>query len=103
MFKLGVVYQTELEQLKKIPDYLRELIQQNEGTRIDRVHFASFGDSSLNFEAVYYVLTGDYNRYMDIQQKINLAIVEKFEKEGIEFAYPTQTLLIEKGAGLSLS
>ena len=51
---------------------------------------------SLDFEVVYYVLSPNYNVYMDIQQAINLSIHEKFEKEGIEFAYPTQTLFIEK-------
>ena len=52
------------------------------------------GDFSLIFEVVYYVSTGDYNKYMDVQQEINLAIKEQFENEGIEFAYPIQTILI---------
>jgi small-conductance mechanosensitive channel len=42
------------------------------------------------------VLGPDYNIYMDIQQEINLAIREEFGKRGIEFAYPTQTLFIQK-------
>ena len=54
------------------------------------------GDFSLNFEFVYYVHSADYTKYMDIQQAINLAIFEAFEKEGIEFAYPTQTLFVNK-------
>lgn len=36
--------------------------------------------------------SSDYNMYMDAQQKIYIAILEAFEKENIEFAYPTQTL-----------
>lgn len=43
---------------------------------------------------VYFVLDPDYNRYMDIQQQINLSLLEQFAREGIEFAYPTQTLLL---------
>jgi small-conductance mechanosensitive channel len=46
----------------------------------------------MNFETVYYIETPDYNIYMDAQQKIYLEIMEAFEKENIEFAYPTQTL-----------
>jgi small-conductance mechanosensitive channel len=45
---------------------------------------------------VYFVLSSDYNKYMDIQQEINFAIKEEFEKRGIDFAYPTQKLYISK-------
>ncbi len=45
---------------------------------------------------VYYVIGPDYNKYMDIQQEINLAINEEFAKRGIEFAYPTQTVYLAK-------
>jgi small-conductance mechanosensitive channel len=46
------------------------------------------------------VLSRDYNQYMDIQQSIYLAIHEGFEAEGIEFAYPTQTLFLEHPDGV---
>ncbi|MFH1768227.1 MAG: hypothetical protein ABH858_03595 [Candidatus Omnitrophota bacterium] len=45
---------------------------------------------------VYYVIGSDYNEYMDIQQEINLAIKKEFVDRKIEFAYPTQTLHINK-------
>ena len=67
-----------------------------EHVRFDRSHFASYGDSSLNFETVYFVESADYAQHMDILQAVNLAIFRRFEEEGIEFAYPTQTLFIEK-------
>jgi small-conductance mechanosensitive channel len=44
------------------------------------------------------VLGSDYTLYMDIQQAINLDIHERFEREGIEFAYPTQTLFVTQAA-----
>lgn len=96
VFSLGVIYQTTSEQLKEIPVIIRNSIEKLEGTGFDRAHFASYGDFSLNFEVVYYVMNSDYGKYMDIQQKINLEIKEEFEKRGIEFAYPTQTLFVEK-------
>ncbi|MDH4027478.1 MAG: mechanosensitive ion channel [Nitrospirota bacterium] len=99
VFKLGVIYQTPLERLKEMPGLIRKAIENIEGTVFDRAHFASYGDFSLDFEIVYYVMSGDYNKYMDIQQEINFAINEEFMKRGIEFAYPTQSLFIEKGAG----
>lgn len=96
VFKLGVTYQTTSEQLKKIPQIVKDIILNQQDVTFDRGHFASYGDFSLNFEFVYYVEGADYNKYMDIQQAINLLIYEAFEKEGIEFAYPTQTLFVSK-------
>jgi small-conductance mechanosensitive channel len=57
-----------------------------------------YGDYALQFETVYYVLSADYNSYMDRQQTIYFAIHEAFEREHIEFAYPTQTLHIARRA-----
>ena len=94
IFKLGVTYDTALDKLKKIPELIREAIAASEQTRFDRSHFASYGDFALQFESVYYVLAADYNVYMDIQQAINLRLRERFEAEGIEFAFPTQTLFV---------
>jgi small-conductance mechanosensitive channel len=96
VFQVGVVYQTSTQQLKEIPEIITNIIKSIDDTVFDRAHFASFGDFSLNFEVVYYVLSRDYNKYMDIQQQINFRIKEEFEKRGIEFAYPTQTLFLEK-------
>ncbi len=96
VFQLGAVYQTPSEKLKIIPDMVKQIIVENPNAEFDRGHFKSFGDSSLNFEFVYYVLSSDYTIYMDIQQEINLKIFDAFEKEGIEFAYPTQTLFLTK-------
>src|SRR3989338_2518423 len=72
------------------------IIKNTKDTAFDRAHFFSYGNFSLIFEVVYYVIGPDYNKYMDIQQEINFAIKEEFEKRGIEFAYPTQTLFLQK-------
>jgi small-conductance mechanosensitive channel len=96
VFKFGVVYNTPAEKLKQIPLIVKTAIESMELTRFDRAHFLSFGDYSLNFEVVYYVLSADYNQYMDIQQNINLQLFQHFENEAIEFAFPTQTLLFSK-------
>ncbi len=95
-FSFGVIYETPTEKLKKIPQIIKEIITKVELADIDRVHFKRFGDFSLDFEVVYYLNTNDYNKYMDTQQEINLAIKERFEKEGIEMAYPTQTLYVNR-------
>jgi small-conductance mechanosensitive channel len=98
-FDIGVTYQTPHDKLILIPQILREAIEAEQNTRFDRSHFKKYGDFALIFETVYYVASPDYNLFMDIQQAINLDIYARFEQEGIVFAYPTQTLFIEKSAG----
>lgn len=96
LFTLGVTYQTTPEQLQIIPGIIKTTIESQEGVNFDRAHFASFGDFSLNFEVVYFVHNRDYAVYMDINQNINLKLYEAFAEKGIEFAYPTQTLFVNK-------
>jgi small-conductance mechanosensitive channel len=94
VFSLGVTYETPRAKLREIAPLLRRIISEQEGVRFDRAHFASYGAYSLDFEVVYHVLTPDYGRYMDLQQDINFRIHEAFERLGVEFAYPTQTLVL---------
>ncbi|MDX2084203.1 MAG: mechanosensitive ion channel family protein [Candidatus Melainabacteria bacterium] len=100
LFTFGVVYQTDVAHLEQIPTLVQDIITQQEKTRFDRAHFKSYGSSSLDFEVVYYVLDAEYNTYMDIQQHINLEMFRRFQAEGIEFAYPTQTVVLTPDAAL---
>jgi small-conductance mechanosensitive channel len=95
VFGLGVTYDTSYDKLSRIPTIIQKIIEAQENTRFDRAHFASYGDFSLNFEIVYYVLSADYNTFMDIHQAVNLAIFSVFNEAGISFAFPTQTLHLE--------
>ena len=96
IFMLGVIYETPAEKLKIIPDIVKDIITEVEKSEYDRGHFKEFGDFSLNFEFVYYVLSSDYATYMDTQHNINMKIFNKFKEEGIEFAYPTQLVYVNK-------
>jgi small-conductance mechanosensitive channel len=95
-FQLGVIYQTSAEKLAKITGIVKQIIDEQENAEYNRAHFSSFGDFSLNFDFVYYVLSSDYTAYMDVQQDINMNIFNKFKDEGIEFAYPTQLVYVNK-------
>ncbi len=100
VFRLGVTYDTPSAKRKLIPDIIREAVREHANTRFDRSHFAAYGDFALQFESVYYVLEADYNVYMDVQQAIYLRIGERFDAEGIAFAFPTQTLHVQaSGSG----
>jgi len=98
-FSFGVIYATPTNKLKKIPDIIRDIIDSDKleyVDKLDRVHFTEFGDFSLNFDIIYFLKTKDYVKYKDTQQEINFAIKAAFEKEGIEMAFPTQTIFLNK-------
>ena len=100
VFSIGVTYQTPHEKLQRVPAIIKSAIDSQKNVRFERAHFKIFGDSALIYEIVYYVLNPEYLTYIDSQQDINLILFKEFEKEGIEFAYPTQTLHVE---GLALN
>lgn len=88
----GVEYGTPAATVASIPKIVRELVEGIEGLRFDRSHFKGYGDSSLDFETVFYVLSPEYAFYMDRQHALLMAIYERFEQDGISFAFPTRTL-----------
>ncbi|HEY5744948.1 MAG TPA: mechanosensitive ion channel family protein [Chryseolinea sp.] len=92
LFRFGITYETDTEKVERIPELVRGIIEKLPQTRFDRTHFVKFGDYSLDYEVVFYVLSADYNRYMDIQQAINIELLQTLAKEGVEFAYPTYSL-----------
>ena len=95
IYSIGVTYQTTADQIQLIPTTIQTIIENTNHTIFNRCHFTTFGDYSLNFEIVYYIDNRDYTLAMDIQQSINLSIMRKFEEQGIEFAFPSQTLYLE--------
>ena len=100
VFTLSVSYDTPNEKLKAIPTLIQKTIEEAGETTFSRAHFANFGTYSLNFEVVYFVLTSDYDRYMDINQRVNLAIKEEFERLGVKFAFPTSIVQMQPGTSL---
>ena len=100
----GVVYQTPHEVAEKIPGMVAAMIKDLQTVEFDRCSMSGFGPSSLDYELVIYSLNADFNRSMAAKSKILLALFKLFGEEGIEFAYPTQTLFIEgTGAETALS
>lgn len=95
---LGVTYQTPRDELARIPEVIRDAIEEQGGedVRMDRSHLSDYGDSAIEFEAVYFVLSPDYALHMDIKQNVFLRIHEVFEERGIDFAYPTRTVFVEQ-------
>ncbi len=96
LLPFGVVYQTPAATLERIPQVVRQVVESVPLATFDRAHFKRFGDSSLDFEAVYHVEDPDYATFMDVQQAVNLGLVRALAELGVDFAYPTRTLFIER-------
>ena len=92
----GVVYHTKTAQLKELPQMVQHIVEHKEQASFGRCHLKSLEDSSLLYELVYSINSGDYQVYMDIRQEILLDLIALCEKNNIEFAYPTQTIHLEK-------
>lgn len=95
-FSIGVEYGTPKSKMEKIPKIINKIITDLPEVDFDRCHFKEFGAFSLNFEIVYYVKSKEYLTYINNQELINLEIMKIFEKEKIEFAFPTQTVIVKK-------
>lgn len=98
LFSIGVTYETPNTKLKKIPTIIQKLIETNKFTEFDRVHFKKYSDFALEFEISYYVNKKSYKEFLDVVQEINIGIKEAFEKEKIDFAYPTHVTYNKKNA-----
>ncbi len=94
--QFGITYETPHDKVKEIPAMVERIFENESGARLDRVNFTTFGDSALIFDFVYYVYSPDYATYLEIQQRINFDLMDKFAEVEIEFAYPTQTLYLKK-------
>ncbi len=89
---IGVAYETPLATLKKLPDILRDVVNAFPQCSFDRACLLNFGDSALEFQLVYLVSQqrGGLRDYMNTRSQVNIAILEKFDEEGISIAYPTE-------------
>ena len=91
-------YGTSESQLRSIPGMIAEIVSAFPDAAFERAHFKEFGESGLRFEAVFFVETPDYKRYLDVVQEVNLALKARFDAGGIAFAYPTRTVYMQQGA-----
>jgi small-conductance mechanosensitive channel len=89
-FGIGVIYQTKPDDARRIPDLLKQIVEENGGVFV-RSGFVGFGDSSINFELDFDIMSSQYDPVYQGRHTIGLAILQKFNEEGLEFAYPTQT------------
>ncbi|MEA2056437.1 MAG: mechanosensitive ion channel [Patescibacteria group bacterium] len=95
-FDLYLDFNTPTKKLKKVPDLVEAVIKEQNQTKFIRCSFKEIGKSAHVFNVAYKVKTKDYDKFRQIKQEINLGILAKFEKAGIELAMPSQTIYLNK-------
>ena len=89
-FVLTLVYQTPPALARRVPDILRAAVEAN-GAQFIRAGFNNFAASSLDFHVVFDIESDDVEEMFQARHDIGIAILDSFAREGISFAYPTQT------------
>lgn len=99
----GVRCDTSTEQLRYLLVELRSILYSH--PKIDpasaRVRFVGIGASAYNLEVFSYVLTSDFNEFLEIQEDLLLRMMEVVEASGSGFAYPSQTVYLGRDTGKS--
>lgn len=90
IFTLGVVQWTPVETLKRLPALLKEVVEACE-QKFVRAGFIKFGDSSYDFDLEFDSEHAGFKEFFDARHAVGVAIIARFNEEGIELAYPTQT------------
>jgi len=93
---IGLTYDTPAEKVKRALKILEEIYRGHPMTVDLIVSFNKFADSSLNILVVHWWNSTDFKAYLAGMQELNLAIKERFDAEGISFAFPTQTLFLKQ-------
>lgn len=88
-FSFGITYETPLKKLKNVSDLVKKVIDGLDDATFDRAVFNELGDSALIFDVVYYIEGPSIDTFMQLHSEINEKIKELFDKEKIDFAYPT--------------
>jgi small-conductance mechanosensitive channel len=95
LFLLDITYDTPPDLLERVPKIVQEIVTAQSPVKFDRSHISGFTESAVRIETVYFVLDPDYNKFMDVQQAINLEILKRFSAEQVKFAFPSRTVYHE--------
>ncbi|MCW5558422.1 MAG: mechanosensitive ion channel, partial [Verrucomicrobiae bacterium] len=94
-FSIGLTYDTPAPRVQRAAALLEEILRKDPQTHDCIIHFSRFSDFSLNIDVLYWCKTTDYREFTQVFQRINLAIKERFDAEGLRFALPSRTIQFE--------
>jgi len=94
VLNLGLTYDTSPEKMELAMKLLKDINDANPRVRENPIiSFNAFGDFSLGIIFIYYILKGE--DILSVQSEMNLEILKQFNKHGLNFAFPTQTIQAE--------
>ena len=93
---IWVTYDTWVKKLKLIPEIIKDIVSKQKDVEYERCYLEKMWDFSINFLMSYNILNPDYQKSLEINEEIYLELIEKFNKEWIEFAFPSQTIYIKE-------
>jgi small-conductance mechanosensitive channel len=73
---------------------VERIVREQSNARFERCHLKILADFALQFELSYFVQQPKINSLLDLQQAVNFRIIDELRRLGVEFAYPTQRVLI---------
>ncbi len=92
-----LTYDTPDDKLERAIHILEEILQEDNDIHNDYLVFAdTLADSSINIRCIAYAKTGSYNEYKKIESRLLLEAVKRFRAEGLNFAFPSTSVYIEK-------
>ncbi len=94
---ITITYDTPPEKLDRAVEILKEILENHEGMKEDfrpRIFFNEFNAASLNIRVIYWYHPPDYWTFMEFSERFNREVFGRFNEEGIDFAFPTQTLYL---------
>jgi len=92
-------YSTTVEQLKKIRDEIEKYITTNEDYKTSlgyAVRVDKFSDSSIDMYIRCFTATDDWDEWLKVKERLAIAIKEIVEKNNASFAFPSQSIYVEK-------
>jgi MscS family membrane protein len=98
LMNIGLTYDTPTDRVKQAVALLEEVFRGHPMTQDVWISFNKFADSALNIQVIHWWNGTDYKRYLEGMHELNLRVKERFDRAGLDFAFPSQTLYIKQGA-----
>jgi len=93
---LGLTYDTPAEKLKRALQIIEEIYRAHPQTADLIVSFNKFADSALNIQVIHWWRGADVKQHFAGIQELNLNLKERFDAEGISFAFPSRTVYLKQ-------
>jgi MscS family membrane protein len=97
-FYLGITYSTSVTKIKEVVEGIKKIIEEDD--RFDHsfymVKFTDFGEYSLNIYIYCFTKTTVWADFLTVRGELNIKIMQLLEELGVEIAFPSQTLYLNK-------